>query len=105
MKEQIFVFCTVPDKEVASRIGRTIIEKKLAACVSWGTEVHSVYRWNGQIEEATELNLTIKTVRAKYDEIQQLIQTLHPYELPEIVSMPVLNGLEPYLQWISRETR
>lgn len=104
MKEPIFIFCTVPDADTARIIGKTIVEKKLAACVSWGSAVHSVYRWDGRIEEADELNLTIKTVRKKYNEVQEVILSLHPYELPEIVSVPVLDGLEPYLEWIRQGT-
>lgn len=105
MTEQVLIFCTVPDSDIASRISEILIEKKLAACVSWGENMQSVYRWNGHVEKATEVKLTIKTVRGKYDEVEKLILSVHPYDVPEILSVPVLDGFGPYLKWIADEVR
>lgn len=104
MPEQILIFCTVPDSKIANEISEILIRKKLAACVSWGRPVQSVYRWQGHVEKTTELNLTIKTVSGKYDEVEKLILLVHPYDVPEIISVPILNGFEPYLKWIDNET-
>ena len=104
MKQAIFIYCTVPDKDTAVTIGRKLVENRLAACGSFGSPVQSIYRWQGVIEEATELALTIKTVRENYSAIEELIVSLHPYDVPEIVAVELDNGLKPYLDWIVSET-
>ena len=104
MKQAIFIYCTVPDKDTAVAIGRKLVENRLAACVSFGSPVQSNYRWQGVIEEAMELALTIKTVRENYSAIEELIVSLHPYDVPEIVAVELDNGLKPYLDWIVSET-
>ena len=104
MKQTIFIYCTVPDKDTAVAIGQKLVENRLAACVSFGSPFQSIYRWQGVIEEATELALTIKTVRENYSAIEELIVSLHPYDVPEIVAVEMENGLKPYLEWIVSET-
>ena len=104
MKQAIFIYCTVPDKDTAVAIGRKLVENRLAVCVSFGSSVQSIYRWQGVIEEAMELALTIKTVRENYSAIEELIVSLHPYDVPEIVAVELDNGLKPYLEWIVSET-
>lgn len=105
MKQGIFIYCTVPDKDTADVIGRKLVESHLAACVSFGSPVQSIYRWQGVVEEATELVMTIKTVQENYSRIEELILSLHPYDLPEIVMVGMDNGLKPYLEWIVSETK
>ncbi len=104
MTEQILVFCTVPDSDTAVRISKALMDRKLAACVSWGEKIQSVYRWNGRVEKAEELNLTVKTVNGKYRDVEELILSIHPYDVPEIVAVPILEGFGPYLEWIRQET-
>ena len=105
MTKPILVFCTVPDSGIADRISEALIQKKLAPCVSWGEPIQSVYRWQGSVEKATEWNLTIKTVSEKYSEVEKTILSIHPYDVPEIISVPILNGLGPYLKWMNDEIR
>ena len=104
MEKPILVFCTVPDTTTAECLAKALIDEKLVACVNCGTPSRSFYRWNGKVEEASEMTLTIKTVDARYDAVESLIRSMHPYELPEILAVPVLCGLTPYLEWLARET-
>ncbi len=104
MNRPVFIYCTVPDKKTAEAIGRKLVENRLAACVSYGSPVQSIYRWQGVIEEATELVMTIKALQENYSGIEELILSLHPYDLPEIVMVGMDKGLKPYLEWIATET-
>lgn len=104
MEEPVLLFCTVPDVGTARRLAHLLVEKRLAACVSYDEPVHSVYRWQGKMEEALEWKLTIKTVRRRFHEVKTLIVAHHPYDLPEIVCTPVTAGLPAYLEWIKQET-
>jgi periplasmic divalent cation tolerance protein len=101
----LVVLTNCPDVEVADRIARTIVEQRLAACVNRLAPVESVYRWQGAVERATEVPLLIKTTRERYAEIEQAIRALHPYEVPEIIAMPVSAGLASYLRWVADETQ
>ncbi len=100
----LIVITNTPSREVALEIARALIERKLAACVNVLAECESVYRWQGEIETAREVPLLIKTRAAIYDEVEAAIKSLHPYELPEIVAVPVERGLSDYLQWVNTET-
>ena len=101
----LLVLTNCPDVEVADRIARTIVEQRLAACVNRLAPVESVYRWQGALERVTEVPLLIKTTRERYAEIEQAIRALHPYEVPEIIAMPVSAGLAAYLRWVAEETQ
>jgi periplasmic divalent cation tolerance protein len=101
----LVVLTNCPDVEVADRIARTIVEQRLAACVNRLAPVESVYRWQGAVERATEVPLLIKTTRERYAEIEQAIRVLHPYEVPEIIAVPVSAGLASYLRWVADETQ
>lgn len=100
----LLVLTTLPDEETARRIARDMVERGLAACVSIGAPVRSVYRWQGEIEEAVEIPLTLKTADARYDALEQALRATHPYELPEIVALPVERGLDAYLHWVDETT-
>ena len=101
----LIVLTNCPDAEVADRIARTLIEQKLAACVNRLPAVDSVYRWQGAIERTVEVPLLIKSTRERLPEIQEAIRALHPYEVPEIVAIPVVAGLPAYLRWVVDETQ
>lgn len=103
--QSVFIYCTVPDKDTAAAIGRKLVEGRLAACVSVGSPVRSIYRWQGVIEETTELEMTIKTAQENYLKVEELILSMHPYEVPEIVMVELDKGLKPYLDWIESETK
>lgn len=98
------VVLVTTDSEVAAQaLARALIERRLAACVNI-FPIQSVYRWQGEIEQAAEWQLLIKTDWACLDELQTAICQHHNYDLPEIIALPIEAGSEPYLAWISQET-
>ena len=88
-QQAIVVLTNVPDASTAQAIAREIVEKRLAACVNILPAVQSIYHWQGQLESANEVTLLIKTSQALYSTLQTEIQTLHPYEVPEIIALPI----------------
>ena len=100
----MIVITNVPSREVALDIARMLIERRLAACVNVLAECTSVYRWQGKLETAREIPLLIKTRAEIYDEVEAAVRSLHPYELPEILAVPVERGLPDYLEWVNTET-
>ncbi|MGH6690842.1 MAG: divalent-cation tolerance protein CutA [Gammaproteobacteria bacterium] len=104
MDDAIIVLTNLPDREAANRLARELVAKKLAACVNVLAECTSVYRWKGAIENAREVPVLIKTRASRYAEVEAAIRGLHPYELPEIIAVPVVRGFEDYLRWIADET-
>ena len=105
LTEAILVMTTMPDRASADALARALVEARLAACVNIGASVDSLYHWRGQIETATEVPVLIKTRRERYQELESAIRARHPYELPEIIAVPISDGLPPYIQWITAETR
>lgn len=99
----IVVLTHVPDQNCALRIANALIEAKLAACVNIGSAVQSVYEWEGQVETTTEFSIQIKAKQSAYQDIEKLILAYHPYELPDIIVLNVIGGLEQYLQWVRKE--
>jgi periplasmic divalent cation tolerance protein len=99
------VLTTLPDVESARAIARALVERRLAACVTIGTAVESMYHWQDGIETAREIQLTAKTRGSLFDDVASAIRSLHPYELPEIVAVPIQRGLRDYLDWIDAGTR
>lgn len=102
--EAILVLTQWPDRSGAQALARDLIETRLAACVSIGAPVDSLYHWRGQIETATEIPVAIKTRAACYAGVQAAIRARHPYELPEILAVPLSIGFTPYFRWIVDET-
>jgi periplasmic divalent cation tolerance protein len=100
----LLVFTNLPDRESASRLAEALVEQRLAACVNVLGGCTSVFRWEGAIERAEEIPVLIKTRAARYAEVEALIKSLHPYELPEVVAVPVVRGLPDYLDWVTAET-
>jgi periplasmic divalent cation tolerance protein len=100
----ILVLTQMPDRASAESLARSLVEKRLAACVSIGSPVQSLYHWRGQIETAPEVPVTVKTRAERYAEVEAAIRASHPYELPEIIAVPVLRGFAPFLDWIAGET-
>ncbi len=98
------VFCNVPDMEIAKSIATKLVESRAAACVSIGARIQSIYRWQGALEEADEIQLTIKINSANFEAVETIIRTNHPYQLPEILAVPVVKGLTAYLEWVSDES-
>ncbi len=94
------VLCTVPDRDSAERIAETLVAEQLAACINIIPGISSVYRWKGKLEKDEELLLFIKTSQGAYHALEQRIRALHPYELPEIIAVPIQTGQEDYTRWI-----
>ena len=104
MDEVMVVLTNLPDRAAALKLARALVERKLAACVSVLGECTSVYRWKGSVESATEVPVLIKTRSVLYPEVEAAIAEFHPYELPEIIAVPVARGLGEYLEWVAGET-
>lgn len=94
------ILCTCPDKDTAEKIARLLITGKVAACVNILPGITSIYLWQEQIESAQEHLLLIKASKSCYQAIEKTISEHHPYEIPEIIAVPIDNGLSEYLQWI-----
>jgi periplasmic divalent cation tolerance protein len=105
MSEVLLALTNLPDRESAERLARVLIEEHAAACVNILGGCTSVYRWKGAVETAAEIPLLIKTTRAAYGRMEETIRSHHPYELPEIIAVPVNIGLADYLQWVADETK
>ena len=96
----VVVFITVPSKEDGLKIARELVDKKLAACVNIIDGVHSIFFWEGKTEEAKEALLVIKTRLDRLNELISCVKSIHPYQVPEIIAVPIVYGLESYLKWI-----
>lgn len=100
MTQLIVTLCTCPDKDTAQKIARLLVEANLAACVNILPNIQSIYSWQGQIESAEEYLLMIKSIETGYQEIESAIRSHHPYELPEIIAVPIEHCLPEYINWI-----
>lgn len=105
MQQALLVLTNVPDDSVANAIAHRLVEQRLAACVNVLPQVRSIYQWQGALEEATEVTLLIKTTQARYADLEAAIKAAHPYQVPEIIAIPVVGGLPSYLDWIVQETK
>jgi periplasmic divalent cation tolerance protein len=107
MPEQdvVVVMTNVPDLLLAKRIAHLLIEEKLAACINIGTPVLSVYGWNDEVDGAEEIPMMIKTTADKQQAMIERLVGLHPYEVPEAIVIPVVDGFTPYLNWVRSLTR
>jgi periplasmic divalent cation tolerance protein len=96
----IVIFITVPNKKEAEHIARQLIENRLAACVNIIDKIESVFRWEGKVQRAGELLLVIKSKKLKLTSIIKLVKSMHSYEVPEIIAIPLIAGYKPYLDWL-----
>ncbi len=95
---------TAPDREVAGRIARALVDERLAACVNILPGITSVYRWEGAVETGEEVLLLAKTMRSGLDALTARVVELHPYDVPEVIAVEIGGGLPAYLEWIAAET-
>ncbi|MER0214750.1 MAG: divalent-cation tolerance protein CutA [Nitrosomonas sp.] len=102
--EAVLIISNFPDQKTATLLAEALIEQRLAACVNVLSPCVSIYRWQGKIESAGEVPVLIKTRKQHYDRVEQLIKMMHPYELPEVIMVPIAGGLPAYLQWIADTT-
>ena len=103
--EIVLVMTSASDLLLAKRIAHLVIEEGLAACIHIGAPILSVYSWKGDVEGAEEIPLQIKTTQARQAALISRIKALHPYEVPEIIVLPVIGGYGPYLEWVRETTR
>ena len=99
----LLILNTCPDLPTAQTLAEGLVRDRLAACVNILPSLLSTYRWHGEIESAEEHLLMIKTHSDRYSDLEQYIQQRHPYELPEIIAVPIVDGLPGYLAWIGKE--
>jgi periplasmic divalent cation tolerance protein len=100
----LLVFTTLPDQDSAASIASALVERRLAACVNILPAGTSVYEWQGEIHQDPEHVLIIKSSEARFARLQDTLLELHPYELPEIVAVPISHGLPDYIHWIKEST-
>ncbi len=105
MSDILLVMTSLPDAASAAELARKLIEAKAAACVNQLAACVSTYRWQDKIETVSEVPLLIKTTQAAYPFLEAMIRAAHPYELSEIIAIPVTAGLPAYLEWVSRESQ
>ncbi|MDP1633754.1 MAG: divalent-cation tolerance protein CutA [Gallionellaceae bacterium] len=102
--EVVVVFTNLPDRATAERIADELVTQGVAACINILAGCTSVYRWEGKQEHTDEVPLLIKSTRSAYPQLETALRKLHPYELPEIIAVPVTAGLPEYLDWVKQET-
>lgn len=104
MTDVLVCFCTCPSLEVARALARTVVESRLAACVNVLPGVTSVYRWQDEVQEDAEVLLIVKTTAGAYPQLEETVRARHPYELPELIAVPVSRGISQYLSWLTDAT-
>lgn len=102
--ETIIVITNLPDRTQAISLAHKLVEERLAACVNVLGECTSIYRWQEKTESTSEVPVLVKTLATHYSSVERLIKSMHPYELPEIIAVPIGSGLPAYLNWIADET-
>jgi periplasmic divalent cation tolerance protein len=99
--DALIAFCTFPDAETARKIVKEVVDLRHAACGNILPQIHSIYRWQGNVESADEVLAVFKLDAARYAEFESKIRSLHPYDVPEITSCQIDHGLPEYLRWIA----
>lgn len=104
MLHAIVVLVTTPTPERAAEIARALVEERLAACGNVVPGLRSIYRWEGKVQEDAEALLVLKTTRGRFEALRERVLALHPYDVPEVIALPVEVGSAPYLAWLAAET-
>ena len=100
----LVVLCTCPDAPTAGRLAGELVERRLAACVNVLPEIRSIYRWHGAIQDDGEALMVVKTTGSAYAQLESWLAEHHPYDVPEILALPVARGSAAYLDWVMEET-
>jgi len=100
----VMAMTTVPSMDVGRKLVRQLVERRLVACGNVLPGATSIYRWKDAIEETPEAVILMKTRVEKWEELKQVFPTLHPYDVPELIMVPIMGGHKPYLDWLSTET-
>ena len=101
----LLVLTNLPDRAAAEKLADELVGKRVAACINILAPCRSVYRWQGAVQHDEEHPMLIKTTRERYPALEQALRAGHPYELPEIIALPVEHGLPAYLEWVAAETK
>jgi len=104
-QNQLVIFCTCPDRESAEGIATALVEERLAACVNLLPGLTSIYRWQDSVRREPECLLLIKSTATRFEALRSRLRALHPYEVPEIIALPVSHGDPAYLQWLTENTQ
>jgi periplasmic divalent cation tolerance protein len=104
-KEILVLLCTCPDSATAERIAHELVGASLVACVNVVPGLRSIFRWNGAVQSDEEVLMVLKTPAERLSEARERLVALHPYDVPEVVALPVVDGHHPYLQWVADSTR
>ncbi|MBU4499849.1 MAG: divalent-cation tolerance protein CutA [Gammaproteobacteria bacterium] len=102
--EPLLVLTNLPDAASAETLATALIDHRAAACVNVLAPCRSIYRWQGRLETAAEIPLLIKTSVANYPLVEQIVRSQHPYDVPELIAIPITHGLPAYLDWLATET-
>ena len=100
MSQHLLVLTTIGSEEDAARLGRSLVEKRLVACVNVIGPVRSIFLWKGKVEDESERVLLMKTRADRYVDLETAIKELHPYEVPEVIAIPIERGSQDYLSWV-----
>jgi len=99
------IFCTCPDTDTAAAIAAALVDQKLAACVNIISGIRSIYRWEGKRQCDEECLMLIKTRLDRYQVLEEMVRALHPYEIPEIIAVPLEAGSAAYLAWVDAQVQ
>ena len=102
--EPLLVLTNMPDRDTADKLARALVEARAAACVNVLAACRSIYQWRGAVDTAEEIPLLIKTTAAQYARVEAIVRALHPYDVPELIAVPITHGLPDYLDWLAKET-
>ncbi len=102
--EPLLVLTNVPDQATAEKLARALVESRAAACVNVLAGCRSIYRWRDGVDTADEIPLLIKSTTANYPAVEKIVRAQHPYDVPELIAIPITHGLPTYLDWLSQET-
>jgi periplasmic divalent cation tolerance protein len=104
-ENQIVIFCTTPDRGSGETLAKGLVEERLAACVNVAPGLLSTYRWQGKVEQAEECLLIIKTLGGRFEDVKRYIEANHPYELPEIIALPIDSASPEYTKWLTENSK
>jgi periplasmic divalent cation tolerance protein len=102
--EFVIVLCTTPNPEIAASLARGLVEQRLGACANIVAAVRSIYAWQGEVKDDSESLMVIKTRRALFAQLAEWLKQHHPYEEPEIIALPIVEGSASYLAWVAAQT-
>ena len=105
IQDNIVVLCTVPSDKIAKKIARTLIKNSIAVCCNIVKGFTSIYIWDNQVQEDNELLLIIKTNNKLFDKLEKTILEIHPYDIPEIIALPIIKGHDKYIKWREKNVR